>query len=180
MLPFDSMLAGLLKCYWFHTRSFNNFIIFITSYFCCCELNQILKRPNSGMFEGMGGVRSFLVEIIPLFNLSLGRKCPFGFDLIFYLTLNIAKLIFIWMPCHRFSNSSPCSRDDHILWRERGGHILRGNLPVQARVMGSQYWRHQTCCSNRNLFQYWRWVTFLDRSLFSSKHTRTDPSPGVF
>ena len=56
-----------------------NFIIFITtSYFCCCELNQILKRPNSGVFEGMGGVGSFLVEIIPLFNLSHGRKCPFG------------------------------------------------------------------------------------------------------
>ena len=46
--------------------------------FCCCELNQILKRPNSGIFEGMGGVGSFLVEIIPLFNLSHGRKCPFG------------------------------------------------------------------------------------------------------
>ena len=56
-----------------------NFIIFITtSYLCCCELYQILKRPNSGVLEGMGGVGSFLVEIIPLFNLSHGRKCPFG------------------------------------------------------------------------------------------------------
>ena len=56
-----------------------NFIILITiSYFCCCELNQISKRPNSGVSEGMGGVGSFLVEITPLFNLSHGRKCPFG------------------------------------------------------------------------------------------------------
>ena len=64
-----------------HTEKKNvaNFIIFITtSYLCCCELYQILKRPNSGVLEGMGGVGSFLVEIIPLFNLSHGRKCPFG------------------------------------------------------------------------------------------------------
>ena len=82
LLPFDSMLAGLLKCYWFHTstvRSFNHFIIFITSYFCYGELNQISKRPNSGVFEGMVEVGSFLVEFIPLFNLSrYDSKCPFG------------------------------------------------------------------------------------------------------
>ena len=46
--------------------------------FCCCELNQISKQPNSGVFDGMDGDGRFLVEIIPLFNLSHGRKCPFG------------------------------------------------------------------------------------------------------
>ena len=47
-------------------------------YFYCCKLNQISKWPNSDKFEGIGVVRSFLVQIIPLNNLSYGGKCPFG------------------------------------------------------------------------------------------------------
>ena len=68
----------------------------MANYTLCCELNQISKRPDSGVLKGMGWgwARSFLVEIISLFNLTHGRKCPFG-----NLPPPLPTLTLLQLPC---------------------------------------------------------------------------------